>query len=87
MDTHEENGGTACSGLSTEQQNCNTGTCPAGNDYHCAIDAKPKINMNRRNYRMIIHLVDANFFCNTEIFIILSSELCMGYMGFMGYMQ
>ena len=29
--THEENGGTACSGLSTEQQDCNTGTCPAGN--------------------------------------------------------
>ena len=31
VDTHEENGGTACSGLSTEQQNCNTGTCPASN--------------------------------------------------------
>ena len=31
IDTHEENGGTACSGLSTEQQNCNTGTCPASN--------------------------------------------------------
>ena len=42
VETHEENGGTVCSGLSSEQQNCNTGTCPAGNDYHCAIDAKPK---------------------------------------------
>ena len=31
VDTHEENGGTACTGLSTEQQNCNTGTCPAIN--------------------------------------------------------
>ena len=39
VDTHEENGGTACSGLSSEQQNCNTGTCPAGNDYNFAIDA------------------------------------------------
>ena len=29
--SHEENGGTTCSGLSTEQQNCNTATCPAGN--------------------------------------------------------
>ena len=29
--THEENGGTACSGVSIEQQNCETGTCPAGN--------------------------------------------------------
>ena len=37
MDTHEENGGTACSGLSSEQQNCNTGTCPAGTDYYYAI--------------------------------------------------
>lgn len=31
VDTHEENGGTACTGLSTEQQNCNTATCPAVN--------------------------------------------------------
>ena len=30
VDTHEENGGAACSGLSTEQQDCSTGTCPAG---------------------------------------------------------
>ena len=28
--TDAENGGTACSGLSAEQQDCNTGTCPAG---------------------------------------------------------
>ena len=34
VDTHEENGGTACTGLSTEQQNCETGTCPAGIYYH-----------------------------------------------------
>ena len=33
VDTHEENGGTACSGLSSEQQSCSTGTCPAGNIY------------------------------------------------------
>ena len=31
VDTHAENGGTACSGLSSEQQSCSTGTCPAGN--------------------------------------------------------
>ena len=30
IDTHEENSGTACSGVSTEQQTCSTGTCPAG---------------------------------------------------------
>ena len=30
--THEENGGTACTELSTEQQNCNTAvTCDPGN--------------------------------------------------------
>ena len=28
--THEENGGTSCTGTSSEQQNCNTGACPAG---------------------------------------------------------
>ena len=31
VDTHEENGGTACSGSSIEQQNCETAVCPAGN--------------------------------------------------------
>ena len=31
VDTHAENGGAACTGLSSEQQDCNTGTCPAGN--------------------------------------------------------
>ena len=31
IDTYEENGGAACSGLSSEQQGCNSGTCPAGN--------------------------------------------------------
>ena len=30
IDTHAENGGAACTGLSSEQQDCNTGTCPAG---------------------------------------------------------
>ena len=30
VDSHEENGGTACSVSSTEQQSCNTATCPAG---------------------------------------------------------
>ena len=30
IDTHEENSGTACSGVSTEQQTCSTGSCPAG---------------------------------------------------------
>ena len=30
VDTHEENGGTACTGLSSEQQSCNTGTCGNG---------------------------------------------------------
>ena len=29
--THEENGGTSCTQLSTEQQSCNTATCPPGN--------------------------------------------------------
>ena len=31
MDTHAENGGTACTGLSSEQQDCSTDACPAGN--------------------------------------------------------
>ena len=31
MDTHAENGGAACTGLSSEQQECNLGYCPAGN--------------------------------------------------------
>ena len=33
VDTHEENGGTACTDASTEQQNCETGACPAGNSF------------------------------------------------------
>ena len=31
VDTHAEHGGAACTGLSSEQQACNTGTCTAGN--------------------------------------------------------
>ena len=31
IDTYEENGGAACSGASSEQQGCNSGTCPSGN--------------------------------------------------------
>ena len=30
VDTHAENGGVACSGLSSEQQECSTDACPAG---------------------------------------------------------
>ena len=30
VDTHAENGGTACTGLSSEQQDCSTDACPAG---------------------------------------------------------
>ena len=30
MDTHAENGGAACTGLSSEQQDCSTDACPAG---------------------------------------------------------
>ena len=44
--THEENGGTACSGLSTEQQNCNTGTCPAGNIHLLSICFNTVIHNN-----------------------------------------
>ena len=31
VDTHAENGGAACTGLSSEQQDCSTDACPAGN--------------------------------------------------------
>ena len=30
VESHEENGGIACSGLSTEQQSCNAETCSSG---------------------------------------------------------
>ena len=31
VDTVAENGGTACTGLSSEQQDCSTSACPSGN--------------------------------------------------------
>ena len=34
VDTHAENGGAACTGLSSEQQECSTDACPAGKPYY-----------------------------------------------------
>ena len=74
MDTHEENGGTACSDSSTEQQSCNTATCPAG--------------MNNGLNTWLIFLNDNDILSKiVDLYNTNFSQLCMGYMEYMGNVQ
>ena len=46
VDTHAENGGAACTGLSSEQQDCSTDACPAGNCTILVLSRQYKRNDN-----------------------------------------
>ena len=51
MDTHAENGGTACTGLSSEQQDCSTDACPAGN--YTILVILRQFNSNYNTYKIV----------------------------------